>query len=122
MVRVKPAVLAIAVAIGVSTVPSASADCMKERSGEVICGGGPCLRDLYGVVYCAQFRFGSVLRTTRGETLCGRGQCVTTIRGEVICSAVEGGGAVRQSDVSVRCQGECEYASLELCERSSAGW
>jgi len=95
---------------------------MKERSGEVICGGGPCVRDINGVVYCAQFRFGSVVRTTRGETLCGRGQCVTTIRGEVICSIVEGGGAVRQSDGSVRCQGECEYASLDLCERSSAGW
>ena len=66
----------------------------ERRSGEVICGAGPCLRDVNGEVYCAQFRFGSILRTSNGETLCGRGRCVTTLNGEVVCSIVDGGGAI----------------------------
>ena len=62
------------------------------------------------------------MRTSKAETLCGKGQCVTTLNGEVICSAVDGGAAMKQSDGTVRCQGGCEYASLDLCERTSAGW
>jgi RecJ-like exonuclease len=47
---------------------------------------------------------------------------VTTLNGEVVCSMVDGGGAMKQSDGTVRCQGGCEYASLDLCERTSAAW
>ena len=108
MARMKLAALALGLAAGLSLSASAAADCLKDRSGEVICGGGQCL--------------GSVLRTINGETLCGKGRCVVTLNGEVICSAVDGGAAMKQSDGSVRCQGGCEYASLDLCERTSAGW
>jgi hypothetical protein len=122
MASVKLAALALGLALSLSLPASVVADCLKDRSGAVICGGGPYLRDINGEVYCAQFRFGSVMRTSKAETLCGRGQCVTTLNGEVICSAVDGGAAMKQSDGAVRCQGGCEYASLDLCERTSAGW
>jgi hypothetical protein len=122
MARVKLAVLALGLATSLSLSASAVADCLQDRSRQVICGAGPCLRDVNGEVYCAQFRFGSIQRTTRGETLCGRGRCVTTLNGEVVRSMVDGGAAMKQSDGTVRCQGGCEYASLDLCERTSAGW
>ena len=122
MASMKLAALALGLAINLSLPAWVVADCLKDRSGEVICGGGPCLRDVNGEVYCAQVRFGSIVRTSKAETLCGKGQCVTTLNGEVICSAVDGGAAMKQSDGTVRCQGGCEYASLDLCERTSAGW
>ena len=122
MARVKLAALALGLAASLSVSAPAVADCLKDRAGEVVCGGGPCLRDVNGEVTCAQFRFGSVLRTLNGETVCGKGRCVVTLNGEVICSAVDGGAVMKQSDGTVRCQGGCEYASLDLCERTSAGW
>ena len=122
MTIMKLAALALGLATSLLLSAPAVADCLKDRSGVVICGGGPCLRDVNGEVTCAQFRFGSVLRTVNGETLCGKGRCVTTLNGEVICSAVDGGSALKQSDGTVRCQGGCEYGSLDLCERTSAGW
>jgi hypothetical protein len=111
----------LAVAIGLVLPISASADCQKDLAGKVVCGAGPCSRDLKGRVYCARFRFGSVVRTTSGETVCGRGQCVTTLNGDVLCSNVDGGGAVKQVDGTPRCEGQCEPASVELCEQASAG-
>jgi uncharacterized low-complexity protein len=90
---------ALGLATSLSLSAPAVADCLKERSGQIICGGGPCLRDVNGEVTCAQFRWGSVLRTSNGETLCGKGRCVRTLNGEVICSAVEGGAVVKESDV-----------------------
>ena len=111
----------LAVMAGLLLPSLATADCQTNRSGEVVCGAGPCVRDLKGSVYCAHFRFGSVVRTSSGETLCGKGQCVTTLQGEVICSNVDGGAAVKQLDGSTRCMGECERASVELCEQTPAG-
>jgi hypothetical protein len=122
MFLTKLAALAVGLAAVVCLGGPVAADCLKDRSGQVICGGGPCLRDIGGEVWCAQFRFGSIRRTINGETLCGKGQCVVTVNSEVICSAVEGGGALKQSDGTTRCQGGCEYASPALCERTSAGW
>src|SRR5580765_5559194 len=43
---------ALGLAVGLSLPVSVLADCLKDRSGEVICGGGPCLRDVNGEVYC----------------------------------------------------------------------
>jgi hypothetical protein len=99
----------------------AEAACLKDRSGEVICGAGPCLRDVNGQVLCAQYRFGSILRTSDGQTVCGKGKCLTTLQGDVICSSFDGGGVAKQLDGTVRCDGACERASVELCERTSAG-
>jgi hypothetical protein len=100
---------------------SAQAACLTDLWGEVICGTGGCIADLHGQVHCAQFRFGSAVRTRYGHVVCGRGRCVTTLRGEVICSALDGGGAVIQVDGTVRCDGQCEAASPTLCESRPAG-
>ena len=112
----------IALALVTLTLASpAGAACLKDQRGEIICGAGACGRDQRGDVYCAQLRFGSAFRTRDGWILCGRGQCTMNRQGEYICSDVEGGAVVRQSDGTVRCEGTCEYASYELCERLPAG-
>jgi hypothetical protein len=104
-----------------SMAPSADAACLSDLWGRVTCGAGPCSTDLYGNVYCAQFRFGSIVTTRTGQVVCGKGGCVTTLRGEVICSNIDGGGVVTQIDGKVRCEGQCEAASLSLCEQTPAG-
>lgn|SRR5215468_4682799 len=114
-------VTGIALAAALAVPIAAAAECQKDRAGQVICGAGPCARDTQGQVFCAPARFGSVVRTTRGETVCARGQCVITLDGDVVCSAVDGGGAVKQSDGSTRCEGHCERATAEMCERNPAG-
>jgi hypothetical protein len=114
-------IMLLSLAIGALLSSASETACLKDRSGEVICGRGPCLRDVNGEVLCARYRFGSILRTSDGQTVCGRGKCVTTLDGDVICSAIDGGGAVKQLDGSVRCEGDCETGSVELCERTPAG-
>ncbi len=99
----------------------ADADCLKDHRGEVICGAGACSRDQRGDVYCAQLRLGSAFRARDGWILCGRGQCTVNRRGEYICSNVEGGAVVKQADGTVRCEGLCEQAPSEWCERMPAG-
>jgi hypothetical protein len=113
-------VLALLVA-GLMLPSPAHPDCVTLVSGEVVCGTGPCNTDLYGQASCAQFRFGSAVRTRYGQVVCGRGRCVTTLRGEVVCSVLDGGGAVIQIDGTVRCDGACEAASPDLCESRPAG-
>ena len=51
--------------------------------------------------------------------VCARGQCAETARGQLICSAVDG-GAVFVDVKGIRCYGQCERASVDLCERSVA--
>ena len=99
----------------------AAADCLKDSRGEIVCGAGACSRDQRGDVYCAALRLGSAFRARDGWVVCGRGQCTVDRRGEYICSDVEGGTVQRQSDGTVRCEGRCEIASSEWCERSPAG-
>jgi hypothetical protein len=132
-------VLALLVA-GLMLPSSAYPDCVTQLTGEVICGTGPCNTDLYGRASCAQFRFGSAVRTScgdgpfgadfrvrpptsrcYGQVVCGRGQCVTTLRGEIVCSVLDGGAVVVQIDGTVRCDGACEAASPDLCARRPAG-
>jgi hypothetical protein len=133
-------VLAFLVA-GLMLPPSAHADCVTQITGEVICGTGPCNTDMKGQASCAQYRFGTAVRTScgdaakfegdfrvrpptsrcYGQVVCGRGRCVTTFRGEIVCSVLDGGGAVIQIDGTVRCDGACEAASPDLCERRPAG-
>jgi hypothetical protein len=38
-------------------------DCVTQLTGEVICGTGSCNTDLYGEASCAQYRFGTGVRT-----------------------------------------------------------
>ena len=102
-------------------VPGADAACLKDAKGEVICGAGQCARDQRGDVYCASLRFGSAFRTRDGWIYCGTGQCTVTRDGNYVCSDVEGGAVVKQVDGAVRCEGNCEYASWQFCERVPAG-
>ena len=96
------------------------ADCLKDiSSGEVICGQGPCMTTVKGLVLCAPSRFGTIQNSVNG-VVCGRGQCVETARGQLVCSSVDG-GAVFVDIKGVRCYGQCEPASAGLCERSVAG-
>jgi len=68
--------------------------------------------------FCAPSRFGTVQNTLDG-VVCARGQCAETARGQLICSAVDG-GAVFVDVKGIRCYGQCERASVDLCERSVA--
>ena len=87
-------------------------------SGDVICGQGPCMTTARGQAFCAPSRFGTVQNTLDG-VVCARGQCAETARGQLICSAVDG-GAVFVDVKGIRCYGQCERASVDLCERSVA--
>jgi hypothetical protein len=107
--------------LGLTLASTAYAACLKDAKGEVFCGAGPCARDQRGDVYCAPLRFGSAFRTRDGWVYCGRGQCLMTLDGRYICSDVEGGSVVKLVDGTVRCEGSCEYASWQLCERVPAG-
>jgi len=100
----------------------ALAACLKDGCDEIVCGAGMCSRDQRGDVYCATLRHGSAFRTRDGWVFCGRGHCAVNRQGEYLCSTVEGGAVVRDTDGSVRCEGSCEYASYELCERRPAGY
>ena len=114
--------LVIAVALlGFPLASAVAAACLKDSKGETICGAGPCARDQRGDVYCAPLRFGSAFRTRDGWIYCGRGQGITTLDGRYVCSTVEGGAVVKQVDGTVRCEGSCEHASWEFCEREPAG-
>ncbi len=44
MTIMKLAALALGLATSLLLSAPAAADCLKDRSGAVICGGGPCLR------------------------------------------------------------------------------
>jgi hypothetical protein len=62
-----------------------------------------------------------VVRTPEGRIRCGRGQCALDRSGEYVCSNVDGGAVVKEADGAIRCQGACEPASIQLCERVPAG-
>ena len=113
-------VAALLVGGGLALSQPADADCQKELSGGIVCGAGPCARDMQGRAYCARFRFGTVQKTTEGQMVCGKGQCARTLNGDFLCSTADGGGAAKRLDGTVECQGGCEPASTDLCERSGA--
>ena len=117
---IRPTVIAVSWLILASG--AVNADCMKDRSGDVICGKGECLHDRYGVVYCSAFRKGSAIRTSFGNIVCGKGHCVKDRYGEVFCSTEPEGDAVKNRYGEPRCEGLCERASADYCEMTSAGW
>jgi len=99
----------------------ASADCYKDRYGEVYCGAGRCMADRSGVVWCSRYYDGDAECTSDGHVLCGKGHCMKRSDGRVFCSTEVGGAVVLDSSGSVRCYGQCEPASVEMCENTLAG-
>jgi hypothetical protein len=100
--------------------PAASADCARDSKGEVYCGGGRCLRDPGGTVWCARQYEGDAQLTREGVVLCGKGRCEKNSRGEIWCSSEPGGAVLKDSQGRVRCYGRCERATVELCESKPA--
>jgi hypothetical protein len=100
--------------------PAASADCAKDSKGEVYCGGGRCVSDRTGVVWCARAYEGDAQVTRDGRVLCGTGQCEKNLAGEIFCSSKKGGAVLKDSKGRVRCYGKCEPATAERCENTPA--
>ena len=100
---------------------NASAECLKDRYGEVYCGAGQCLTDKNGIVLCSRYYDGHAERTSNGEVLCGKGECVKRSDGVVFCSAEIGGAVLLDSSGDPRCYGHCELATAEMCENTRAG-
>lgn len=98
-----------------------SADCLKDRYGEVYCGAGRCLSDSNGIVWCSRYYDGDAERTSDGQVICGKGQCTKLSNGLVRCSTEVGGAVLIDSNGSARCYGQCEPATVEMCENTRAG-
>lgn len=108
------------VALAWVLVSAASADCAKDIGGEVFCGGGECLRDSAGTIWCSRHDRGGAQKTLDGRVLCGRGRCAKDTGGRIFCSSNPGGAVLRDSRGRVRCYGECEPASADHCENTRA--
>ncbi len=100
--------------------PAASADCVRNSYGEVYCGGGRCLQDRNGTVWCSRAYEGGAEKTRDGSVLCGKGQCAKNSSGQIFCSSVVGGAALKDSRGRVRCYGQCEPATAAQCENTRA--
>lgn len=98
-----------------------AAECLKDRYGEVFCGAGKCMIDTEGTVWCSRYHDGDVDRTLDGYVLCGKGDCEKRSDGLVFCSTEIGGAVLLDSSGNVRCYGQCEPATAEMCENTIAG-
>lgn len=98
-----------------------SAECLKDRYGEVYCGAGQCLIDDNAIVRCSRYYDGDAVRTSDGQVLCGKGQCAKRSDGIVFCSTEIGGAALIDSSGNARCYGQCEPATALMCENTRAG-
>jgi len=98
-----------------------SAECLKDRYGEVYCGAGRCQTDTSGMIWCSRHYDGDAVRTSDGRVLCGRGKCTKRSDGTAFCSTEMGGAVLLDSTGSVRCYGQCEPATAEMCENTRAG-
>ena len=97
---------------------AAHADCATDAYGDVYCGGGRCLRDRHGKVWCSRSYQGGAQLSRDGSVLCGKGQCARSTRGEVFCSSTVGGAVLKDSKGHVRCTGTCEPGSPAQCENT----
>lgn len=97
-----------------------SADCINDSRGEVYCGAGRCIIDGTGTVWCSRYYDGDAERTLDGHVLCGKGQCMKRSDGQVFCSSEVGGAVLIDSRGHVRCYGQCEPASADMCEHTRA--
>lgn len=98
-----------------------SADCAKDLSGEVYCGAGRCIVDSKGIVWCSRYYDGDAELTTDGRVLCGKGRCAKRSDGKAFCSSEVGGAVLIDSRGHVRCYGQCESATADMCEHTRAG-
>ncbi|MDH3413655.1 MAG: hypothetical protein OEM98_14375 [Gammaproteobacteria bacterium] len=101
--------------------PTASADCARDSYGEIYCGGGRCLQDRKGTIWCSRAYEGGAEKTRDGSVLCGKGQCAKDSSGQIFCSSVVGGAALKDSQGRVRCYSQCEPATAAQCENTRAG-
>ena len=95
--------------------PVAFAECASDLHGDVYCGGGRCIRDREGIVWCARSYDGGAQTTLHGTVICGKGECAKSSQGQILCSSEPGGAVLRDSRGRVRCYGRCERASAEQC-------
>jgi hypothetical protein len=93
-----------------------AADCVRDSSGNVVCGRGQCATDQYGKVLCAKNEGGGAMRDQYGDVKCGVGYCAIDDLGEIKCSTRPGGGAATDSYGKVKCLGGCQSADRRLCE------
>jgi len=93
-------------------------DCLKDQSGNEVCGKGQCATDRYGKVFCAK-EGGGAMQDEVGNVKCGVGYCAVDDRGLVRCSKKPGGGASTDSNGRVQCLGGCQPATKQLCEKAS---
>jgi hypothetical protein len=100
---------------------TASADCAKDLSGEVYCGAGQCAVDRKGIVWCSKYYDGDAELTMDGRVLCGKGRCAKRSDGKAFCSSEVGGAVLMDSRGHVRCYGQCEPATADMCEHTRAG-
>ena len=77
------------------------ADCIKNQSGEIVCGKGECAKDQYRKVFCAQAG-GGALRDLSGNVQCGVGGCAQDSFGTVWCSSEPGGSAQPNDTITAR--------------------
>jgi hypothetical protein len=99
---------------------ASSADCMRDKNGEVYCGGGRCVADRHGKIWCSRYYEGDAQSTREGKVLCGKGDCEKNSRGELFCSSERGGTVTKDSQGRVRCYGKCERATVDKCENTKA--
>lgn len=109
--------LIVAVCAALARPVPALADCMQDRSGNVVCGGGQCETDRSGQIYCAEPGGGAV-KDVYGNVLCGVGYCARDITGQIWCSKRPGGGAANDVHGKVKCLGGCDAGSARLCEEA----
>jgi hypothetical protein len=98
-----------------------SAECLKDQDGEVYCGAGQCRAMSNGTIRCSRYYDGSAEYTSSGQVLCGKGQCVKLSNGSLFCSTEVGGAVLFDSNGNARCYGQCEPATVEMCETTRAG-
>ena len=103
-----------------STLTSAQADCLRDRTGQVICDRGQCARSSHGAVRCSRFEDGAALRDRYGDVVCGKGSCVKTRTGVILCAKRPGGAAAADRYGDVTCEGGCEDASARFCGPNDA--
>ena len=101
--------------------PVTSADCAADLRGEVYCGGGRCVVDSDGTVWCSRHYDGDARITLDGKALCGKGRCEIDVHGQIFCSSEVGGAVAKDSRGQVRCYGQCEPATADECENTRAG-
>jgi hypothetical protein len=70
---------------------------------------------------CSRYYDGDAERTSDGKVVCGKGQCAKRSDGSVFCSTKVGGAVLIDSNGNARCYGQCEPATVAMCENTLAG-